>query len=94
MDIDKPNVINLRQEKERREHEANHNAHDRAELFMFEPFTFDEERSVGLIESDLEVVIITNFETISGICMSREDAKKLGEALIGAAEAKIPTEET
>jgi hypothetical protein len=87
---DEKKIVDLSEVRLRRNHEAGHLAHERGEAFMFEEYVFTDD--IGILDDDRVCVLLKPAE-LTGIVMTRDDAKKLGEALIGAASAVVPTEE-
>jgi hypothetical protein len=68
--------------------EASAEDHVRGEAFAFAPFRFSRDEakpSVGIIEGELPVCVMTEPEAREGIAMSAEDARALGVELIDAA---------
>lgn len=61
----------------------NEAAHERGEMFAFKRYYFSDEH-VGFIEDRGEpmVVILTSEDQLSGICMTVDDARALGKALL------------
>lgn len=94
MDDKKSKVVSLSAVREKKEHEKNHALHADGKLFKFEPFEYSDVApfGVGLMSGDMPICIVMN-ENLSGICMSRESARRLGEALVECAEDEIIHEE-
>jgi hypothetical protein len=82
---DEKKVVDLAEERLRRDHEEGHRAHDRGEAFSLKPYVYDED-GIGFIEGDMPITIILDPENLTGICLTKEDALKLGVALCECAE--------
>lgn len=89
MDKDKkpPKVVNLLEERAKRDHEAGQKAFEDGLAFKFEPFEYTETEplGVGIIEGDHPICVVMK-DDLSGIMMTKESAKKFGLALLEAAE--------
>lgn len=84
----------VREKKDQAEHEKSHALHEDGKLFKFEPFEYSDVAplGVGMITGELPICVVLN-KDLSGICMSRDSARRLGEALIECAEDEIIHEE-
>lgn len=82
------------QAEEFRKHEEGHTLHEEGLAFRFEKFEYSDVESmgVGIMEGEMPICIVMN-EDLSGICMSRESARRLGTDLLEAAEEEIINEE-
>jgi len=80
-------VVNLMDEKIKRNHAAATRMHEDGELFKFEPFEFidddDTPNGIGLIEGDKPVSLLLDIKTLSGICMDVDTARRLAKELEG-----------
>jgi hypothetical protein len=82
-------VIDLHERRSQREQQVGAEAHARGQAFAFAPYDFDE-TFVGHIETNdnRTVVLITDPTQLVGICMTPEDAVKLGAALVAAGKVE------
>jgi len=87
---DDKKVVNLADERVRRDHEEGHRLHEAGSAFQFMPFEYDPDTSLGLINGEMPISILTDTVALKGICMTREDARKLGHDLLGACDAQMP----
>lgn len=82
-------VVNLMDEKFKRNQAAGHRANEAGELFKFEPFEFNDDEDtpngIGIIEGDKPISLLLSIETLSGICMDVDTARRLAKELEGAA---------
>ncbi|HVL61384.1 MAG TPA: hypothetical protein VM430_08250 [Microbacterium sp.] len=85
--------IDLKAERMKRDQAAGEAAHAQGEAFKLLPYDWDTD-DVGLIDGDLPIVVMTGGDSLEGIAMTRDSARRLGEALIGAAAAELPGEES
>lgn len=87
-------ISSLAEAREKKNQEKGHALHANGELFKFEPFEYSdvEPFGVGTTSGDMPIVIVVS-ANLSGICMTRESARRLGEALIECAEDEIIHEE-
>lgn len=69
-------VIDLKEERIKRDHVAAEAAHERGEAFRFTEYVYDDD---GVGTSVDRVVVVLGY--LTGISMSKEDAAKLSEAL-------------
>lgn len=84
---DEKKVVDLAEERLRRDHEEGHRAHERGEAFAFVPYVFDD-MGVGILnDTDKSISVLLDPENLTGICMTKDDAMKLGLALCEAAES-------
>lgn len=79
-------VVDLSSERIRRDYKKGEEAHANGEAFEFSPYDFDDD-GIGIIEGTRPVIVMTDPAGLAGICMTTEDARKLGAALIEAAES-------
>jgi hypothetical protein len=84
-------IIDLQQERLRRNDAAVLAAYERGEVCLFDLFEYSEDKvgnaPIGSMD-DHEVVILTHPDKRKGIAMTRDDAKKLAAALLECAESK------
>lgn len=85
------NPIDLETERMKRDQAAGEAAHAKGEAFRLLPYEWDTD-DVGFIDGGLPVVVMTGGDSLDGIAMTRESARKLGNALIRAAAAPLPGE--
>lgn len=91
--------IDLNEERLKRDHAAGHAAHERGEVFAFLPYEppgpSEEDIDVGLAEHDgaHPVCLLLSREQLTGVCMSRDVARRLGRALLEVAEQEVPEAE-
>lgn len=87
-------VTNLAEVRQRKEHDKGHALHADGLLFRFEPFEYSDDAplGVGMTEGDMPICVVMKSD-LSGICMTRESARRLGTALIECAEDEIIHEE-
>jgi hypothetical protein len=77
-------VVNLAQARQ----EAGRKAHERGEAFKFFPYTYDD-GAVGVPEGMPEqVCVVLNQTELTGMVMSRRDARLLAVALLQTAAAR------
>lgn len=81
--------INLAAEREKRQLAADNEAFERGEAFSFEAYVFDDD-GIGILE-DGTVCVVLSPETLKGFQLSRKDARRLGVALLEAANTKVGT---
>lgn len=81
-------VVNLMDEKFKRDHAAATRAHEDGELFKFEPFDFIDDETpngIGIVDGDRPITLLLDVEKLSGICMTPDTARRLAKELEGAA---------
>lgn len=83
-------VSSLAEARDRKNHEKGHALHADGKLFKFEIFEYSdvEPFGVGTTTGDHPICVIMN-PNLSGICMTRDSARRLGAALLECAEDDI-----
>lgn len=78
--------IDLDAARRRRERKSAERAYHDGEAFGFREWDYDDDGSVGFIDDNpARPVVLMTAPPLDGICMSREDARRLGQALLDAA---------
>ena len=75
--------IDLGAHRRARERRRGQEANRRGEAFGFQPYVYAED-GIGTIETN-EVIVVVDHQAKTGVRMSRQDALRLGAALILAA---------
>lgn len=89
---DEGNVVDLVKFKRQKQHEQGEQAHEAGEAFRFHFFELDDgelPNGVGMAEpgdvDDAPIFILLDKFELTGICMTPETARRLGQDLIDAA---------
>lgn len=90
--VDEEKVVSLAKFKQQKEHEQNEQAFEAGEAFQFHLFELDDgelPNGVGMAEpgdaDEAPIFILLDKFELTGICMTPETARRLGQDLIDAA---------
>jgi len=78
-------VVDLGAERLKRDDAAQMAAHERGEAFKFASYEFDDQIGEAELHNGVQGICVITDGHLSGLIMSRDDARKLGVALISAA---------
>lgn len=95
MSDEEKKVVNLAEARDRKMNANGQLLFEQGQAFKFEDFEYSDEPpfGVGLIDGEKPVCFMTSEDGMSGLCMSRDSAMRLGIALCEAAETDAPLEE-